>query len=219
MLEPHAAKGSNLRRATLVLAGAATLLLLWTQRERLISHSSTSNDPNVTQISQDTYVRNTDTVLVAVRNLARLESVSFHMERVIDLKQEQQRAFGMLKSQDSILLVAAGDVVAGVDLSKLQASDVIVHPEQQRVELRLPPAEILSASLDEKRTYVHSRHTTLLTKPGLDLETRARQQAAASIKEAALQAGILERASLTAAQTLRALLSSLGYEVDFVQHE
>jgi hypothetical protein len=158
-------------------------------------------------------------VLVAVRNLARLESVAFHMERVIDLKQEQQRAFGMVKTQDAILLVAAGDVLAGVDLSKLQASDVIVHPEEQRVELRLPPAEILSVSLDDKRTYVHSRHTTLLTTPGLDLETRARQQAASSIKEAALQAGILERASLTATQTLRALLTSLGYQVTFIEHE
>jgi hypothetical protein len=218
MLEQHAARPSSLKRATLVWAGAAALVLLWTQRDRLTGHSSLS-DPNVTQISPDTYVRNTDTVLVAVRNLARLESVSFHMERVIDLKQEQHHAFGMLKSQDAILLIAAGDVVAGVDLSKLQASDVIVHPEQQRVELRLPPAEVLSVSLDDKRTYVHSRHTTMLTRPGLDLETRARQQAAESIKEAALQAGILERASLTASQTLRALITSLGYEVAFVQHE
>lgn len=219
MLEQHAARPSSLRRATLVVTGVAALLLLWTQRDRLLGVSSTLSDPNVTQISADTYVRNTDTVLVAVRNLARLESVSFHMERVIDLKQEQHRAFGMLKTQDAILLVAAGDVVAGVDLSKLQASDVIVHPEEQRVELRLPPAEVLSVSLDDKRTYVHSRHTTMLTTPGLDLETRARQLAASSIEEAALQAGILERASLTASQTLRALLTSLGYQVAFIEHE
>ena len=217
MLEQHVARPSSLKRVTLAMLVLAGLVLLWTQRERLSAR--TGSEPSVTQIGPDTYVRNTDTVLVAVRNLARLESVSFHMERVIDLKQEQQRAFGMVKTHDSILLVAAGDVVAGVDLSKLQANDVIVYPEEQRVELRLPPAEILSVSLDDKRTYVHSRHTTMLTTPGLDLETRARQQAASSIKDAALEAGILERASSTATQTLRALITSLGYQVAFVHHE
>lgn len=219
MLEQHAARPSSLKRATLVLACAAVLVVLWTQREWLSGRGAAGREGQYSQVGPDTYVRNTDTVLVAVRSLARLESVAFHMERVIDLKQEHPHAFGMVKTKDSILLVAAGDVIAGIDLSKLKPEDVLVKPYERRVQLRVPPAEILSVSLDEQRTYVHSRSTTMLTKPALDLETRARQQAVGSIRDAALQAGILERARQTATQTLRALVLSLGYEVDFIQGE
>jgi hypothetical protein len=220
MLEHHAARPSSLKRASLVLAGAAVLAVAWTQREWLSARAGSGvREEQFTQVGPDTFVRNTDTVLVAVRSLARLESVAFHMERVIDLKEEHPHAFGMVRTQDTILLVAAGDVVAGVDLSKMQPDDVMVKPYERRVQLRVPPAEILSVGLDEKRTYVHSRRTTVLTKPALDLEARARQQAVGSIREAALQAGILERAHQTASQTLRALLLSLGYEVDFIEHE
>jgi hypothetical protein len=220
MLEHHAVRPSSLKRASLVLAGAIVLAAAWTQREWLGGRGNGGvGEEQFTQVGPDTFVRNTDTVLVAVRSLARLESVSFHMERVIDLKEEHPHAFGMLKTHDTILLIAAGDVVAGIDLSKLQSDDVKVKPYERRVQLRVPPAEILSVGLDEKRTYVHSRRTTMLTKPALDLETRARQQAVGSIRDAALQAGILERAQQTATQTLRALLLSLGYEADFIQHE
>jgi len=154
----------------------------------------------------------TDTVLVAVRNLARLESVAFHMERVIDLKQRQVRMFGMVETQDAILLVAAGDVSAGLDLSKLKPGDVQVHPTTHSVLMRLPPPELLSVRLDNERTYVHSRKTDLLAKPDLDMEKRARQLAEETIRSAALDTGILERARENAERTLGALLRSLGYE-------
>jgi len=221
MLEHHAVRPSSLKRASLVLLGATALIVVaWTQREWLARHAGSGvAEPEYTKISADTSLRNTDTVLLSVRSLARLESVSFHMERVIDLKQEQQRAFGMVTTRDAILLIAAGDVVAGIDLGKLQAADITLDQGQHRVQLRVPPPEILSVSLDEKRTYVHSRHTSVLSKPGLDLETRARQQAVGAIKDAALEAGILERAHQSASQTLRALLLSLGYEAEFVQTE
>jgi hypothetical protein len=220
MLEQNAARPSSLKRASLLLAGAALLVVTWSQREWLTRRfSSDAADEQYTKIGPDIAIRNTDTVLVAVRSLARLESVSFHMERVIDLKEEHQRAFGMVKTQDTILLVAAGDVVAGIDLTQIQPEDVQVDLLERRVQLRVPPAQLLSVRLDEQRTYVHSRKTTLLTAPGRDLETRARQQAAGAIREAALQAGILERAQQGATQTLRALLLSLGYEVSIIQHE
>ena len=56
-------------------------------------------------------------VVVAMKDLARLEATTFHMERVIDLTETQQRFKGLITVKDAILLVAAGDVVGGVDLS------------------------------------------------------------------------------------------------------
>lgn len=165
------------------------------------------------------HVANTSTVLVAVRELARLESVSYHMERVIDLKERQARLFGLLQADDAILLVAAGDVIAGVDLAKLQDGDVWIEPDARRARITMPPPEILTVHLDNQRTYVHSRKTDLLAQRNIGMESHARQHAEDSIRTAALEAGILERARTSAAHTLTALVRSLGYDqVEVVWH-
>ncbi|MCA9626323.1 MAG: DUF4230 domain-containing protein [Myxococcales bacterium] len=151
-------------------------------------------------------------VLESVRELARLETVSFHMERVVELKDEQRPAFGLLKAEDAILLVAAADVSAGVDLKGLKAEDVEVDREARRVKLRLPAASVFDVTLDEEHTYVHSRTTDLLAKRKLDLEGQARRLAVQDLEQAAKKAGILKRAQSGAQRTLESLLRSLGYE-------
>ena len=158
------------------------------------------------------HLANTSTVLVAVRELARLESVSFHMERVIDLKERQARLFGLLQADDAILLVAAGDVSAGIDLAKMQDGDVLIEPDARRARIVVPAPEILMVRLDNQRTYVHSRKTDLLAQRNIEMETNARQHAEDSIRSAALEAGILERARKSAGHTLTALVRSLGYD-------
>jgi hypothetical protein len=154
----------------------------------------------------------TPTVLVAVKALARLESVAFHMERVIDLKDRQSHVFGLVQAEDSILLVASGDVVAGVDLAKMQDGDVTIEPAAHRAKLRLPAPELLSVRLDNERTYVHTRKTDLLAQRKDEIETRARQLAEASIREGALSAGVLDRAKQSAEHTLTVLVRALGYD-------
>jgi hypothetical protein len=154
----------------------------------------------------------TASVLVAVRGLARLESVAFHMERVIDLEQRQRRLFGLVDAKDAILLVAAGDVVAGIDLARMRDGDVIAEPSAGRVHVTLPPPEILWARLDNQRTYVHARNTDMLAEAAPALETRARKHAETAIRDAALEAGIVERARASAAHTVTVLVRSLGYD-------
>ena len=152
------------------------------------------------------------TVITEVRELSRLEGVSYHIERVVDLKDEQQRLFGLVVAGDAILLVASGDVVAGVDLGRLQPSDVTVANDGRTVTLRLPKAEVFSARLDNARTYVHSRNTDLLAERHESLETRARQAAEQTLRAAAEDAGILRRAEESVARTVTSLVRSLGYE-------
>jgi hypothetical protein len=157
-------------------------------------------------------IADTATVLVAVRELARIETVAYHMERVIDLKQRQQALFGLIGADDWILLIAVGDVIAGVDLAKMRDGDVTVESAQKRVRVRLPPPELLSVSLDNKKTYVHSRKTDLMADRNDEIETRARRVAEDSIRNGALTSGILERARDGAQRAIEALLRSLGFE-------
>lgn len=156
-------------------------------------------------------VRPTPDVITAVRDLARLETTSYHVERVVDLRDRQQLLGGMIQAEDAILLVAAGDVVAGVDLQKLRPDDVEVDPTAGRVRIMLPAPEVLSAALDNRRTFVYSRDTDTLAQRSETLETRARQEAERTLTQAALEAGVLERAGRQARSAIESLVRGLGY--------
>jgi Protein of unknown function (DUF4230) len=157
-------------------------------------------------------VRPTPDVLVAVRDLARLESAAFHMERVIDLTDKQSKMWGMITTEDAILLVAVAEVTAGVDLQKLNAADVVVDPIKRTVRIHLPAPEVLHAALDNEKTYVHSRKTGTLADRHENLESRARKEAERTLVESARQAGLLTRAADNARRTVEALVHSLGYQ-------
>jgi hypothetical protein len=162
--------------------------------------------------SSVTVVRPTPDVLVAVRDLARLESASFHMERVIDLSDKQSKMWGLISTEDAILLVAVAEVTAGIDLSKLTATDVVVDPARRTARINLPAPEVLHAALDNEKTYVHSRKTGTLADRHENLESRARKEAERTLVESAQQAGLLNRASDNARRTVEALVHSLGYD-------
>jgi len=161
--------------------------------------------------SSVTVVHPTPNVLIAVKDLARLESASFHMERVIDLTDKQSHLFGLVQSEDAILLVAVADVSAGVDLQQLKAEDIDVDAAEKRVTITLPAPDVFHAELDNSKTYVHTRRTGTLATRKENLETRARQEAERSLIEAALQAGLLSRAANNAQRAVEGLVRGLGY--------
>ncbi|HWZ91157.1 MAG TPA: DUF4230 domain-containing protein [Polyangiaceae bacterium] len=159
-----------------------------------------------------TVVRATPNVLVAVQDLARLESASFHMERVIDLSDKQSQLFGLIQSEDAILLVAVANVSAGVDLQKLTTQDISADPLHKTVKLTLPAPEVFHAELDNSKTYVHTRHTGALATRQENLETRARQEAERTLVDDAVQAGLLTRAGDNARRAVAGVVRALGYE-------
>ena len=158
-----------------------------------------------------TTVRSTPTVVVAIRDLARLESVEFHEERVIDLRDRQSLLFGLIKTQDAILFVAVGQVTAGIDLAELKDSDVVADRSHGTAQVILPAAKVLATRLDNEHSWVYARATDVLAQRHEDLETRARQEAERTLMQSAVDGGILERARTNAERTVAALVRSLGY--------
>lgn len=167
--------------------------------------------------AKEIVIKESPNVILAVKDLARLQTSEMHIERVVDIRDKQSRLFGTIQAQDAILLIAAGDVSAGVDLTKMKDGDIVVDETNKSVRVTLPKAEVFSAALDAKRTYVHSRTTDALAKANHTLETQARQEAVGSIRQAALSAGLLARADANAKSTISALLRSLGYTSITVQ--
>ncbi len=153
------------------------------------------------------------TIIHEVRTLARLETIHYSVEKVITAE-TNRGALGVLFG-DRLLFVAHGLVIAGVDMEKIGAGDLWV--DNSVLYVRLPPAEIFLATLDNERSYVYDRETGLLTHGDPNLETTARQVAEREIYKAALEDGILELARINAENYLARLFRSLGYpEVIFV---
>jgi hypothetical protein len=147
------------------------------------------------------------TYINEVRALARLETIQYSIEKVITGETGGgtfQALFG-----DKILFVGHGTVIAGIDMEKLQ-------PEHMRFEngvltVRLPPAEIFIATLDNEKSYVYDRETGILAKPDVNLETLVRQRAEEEIRAAAIEDGILEQAQVNAEAYLFKFFAALGY--------
>ncbi|MCS7178437.1 MAG: DUF4230 domain-containing protein [Anaerolineae bacterium] len=154
------------------------------------------------------------TIIREVQSLSRLETVVYTVEKIITAE-SGQGALAFLFG-DKLLLVAHGQVIAGVDLSKVREGDVTVTPDD-RVMLTLPPAEVFVVRLDSEKTYVYDRETGLFgMKP--DLETAARQAAEQEILKAALADGILDTADRNARSFLEGFIRGFGFrEVVFIQ--
>lgn len=184
--------------ALLVLGGAAGGVAIG----RLWAHRETSDV---------TVVRSTPSVVVAVRDLARLEGAEYRIERVISLNDKQSRLFGMIHAEDAILLVAAGVVTAGVDLANLRDGDVELDEGRRTARLTLPSSTVLAARLDNERTFVFKRDTDLLAERKDSLETLARQEAERTLRAAAEEGGIVRRSDENVRRTVESLIRSLGY--------
>jgi hypothetical protein len=114
-------------------------------------------------------------------------------------------------SGERVLLIAVGDVQAGVNLDELGEDDVQV--EENRVTIDLPEPRILSASLNEDETKVYDRDRGLIDLWGDDaLIEEARRHAVDEIQESAENNVIIEQAQTNAEDSLRAFVTSLGYE-------
>lgn len=156
-------------------------------------------------------VRGAPDVIMAMRDLAKLETSSFHVEKVIEITEHQKSVFGLVESKDALLLVAVGEVVAGVDLEKLDGGSVQHDWDKRSVTVTLPAPEVFHARLDNAATHVYSRTTDTLAKRNEALESKARLEAESSMREAAIKGGILVKARAQAERTVRATLRSLGY--------
>lgn len=147
------------------------------------------------------------TYINEVRALARLETIQYSVEKVITGETGGgtfQALFG-----DKILFVGHGTVIAGIDMEKLQPEDL--RFENGVLTVRLPPAEIFIATLDNNKSYVYDRDTGILAKPDVNLETLVRQRAEEEIRAGALEDGILEQAQANAEAYLFKFFAALGY--------
>ena len=198
----------------LVLGGVAIVLLVLMFGRQLVN----SFVPNVPQQVRQLVATPTTTLkdrggtILQIRNLNRLETQSFSVERVVEAKVERGNPLDLLLS-DRLLLIASGDVIAGVDLAKLKDSDVTISSDGKTITLRLPPSEIFSKSLNNDRTRVYDRQTGIFAAENKDLETQARSAAEGEILQAACEGGVMQKAADEAKRSVEQFVRLLDFEV------
>jgi hypothetical protein len=202
----------------LIVIGAGIYFIVQTLRDAQkvvtepFNQVNQANQALQTQVSNilnptPTIIPDPVTYINEVRALARLETIQYSVEKVITGETGGgtfQSLFG-----DKILFVGHGTVIAGIDMSKLQPEDM--RFENGVLTVKLPPAEIFIAALNNEKSYVYDRDTGVLTKPDINLETLVRQRAEEEILKAALEDGILEQAQLNAEAYLLKFFTALGF--------
>ncbi len=148
-------------------------------------------------------------VVKEMRELQRLETASFTIEKIIDGGTTGSNVFQQFLFGDKILLIAHGQVIAGFDLSQISEKDIEVSGKN--LKITLPKPQILVTTLDNTQTRVYDRQKGILSSGNKDLESEARQSAEASIKDAACQGGILAQAADNVRKQLTTLFSTLGF--------
>jgi len=147
------------------------------------------------------------TIVHEVRSLARLETIKFSLEKIITAE-TRQGIFKWLVG-DQLILVAHGEVIAGIDLKKLDPEALEVRGGVLYVQL--PDPEIFVVAIDNEQSYIYDRDTGLFTHGEVNLESEARRAAEIEIEESALKDGILELADQNAESYLGGLFRELGY--------
>ncbi|MCK6538555.1 MAG: DUF4230 domain-containing protein [Anaerolineales bacterium] len=202
----------------LIVIVAAAYMIVQTVRETSRAATEPFQQVNEANRSLQTQVANllnpTPTIIPdpvtyinEIRALARLETIQYSVEKVIT-GQTGGGSFEALFG-DKILFVGHGTVIAGIDMEKLRPEDM--RYENNVLRVKLPPAEIFIATLDNEKSYVYDRDTGLLTKPDPNLETLVRQKAEQEILKAALEDGILEQAQINAEAYLLKFFAALGF--------
>jgi hypothetical protein len=182
-----------------VIAVIVTAILLFREIPRRIEETLTT--PKEQEIDLGA-------VVTRVRDLNRLETAAMRVTHVSTITQSYKLVPNAMAG-DELTLFATGDVIAGVDLSRLTQNDIRREPDGSIV-MRLPSPEILISRLDNRETRVITRRTGMFRRADDNLESRARQHAEIGIRQEAMKKGILPLAANNAEAKLAAFVQAIG---------
>jgi hypothetical protein len=148
-------------------------------------------------------------VVNKVRDLAALTTVEVVESTTIDKGND----FGWLNwaRGDRVFMFVVAKIGAGIDFEQFYTESFDVDIESGTVFVQMPPAQITYVAIDNAQTQVINRNTGLFTKGDPKLESDARQVAEQVLRNAAIEAGILDRAQKNARTIIEGLLLELGY--------
>lgn len=154
---------------------------------------------------------NPGTIVHRINDLARLETASYELEKIVTAESGQDILWGALG--ETLIFVAHGKVVAGIDFDQMSPDDLhVVDPDT--VMIHLPEAQIFTdlPILDNEKSYVADRDTGFLARADPELETQVRRVAEQEILAAANESDILATANINGQTFILNFLQGIGFE-------
>lgn len=180
-------KTTNLLLVFALLAGLLILILL-------LIRSFNKNDQKV-------YITH-DVVVQQIEELGNLEVVKYNIQDVI---QYEKKRTWLPNSRASLMV--AGEVIACVDLTKLESGDI--YTDKDSVSLVLPVPEICHYKVDHSRSRVYNVEYGLWETAQLVDDAYA--QAERHLYESAIKMGMANESRENAIKVLTPILRGLGF--------
>ncbi|MGH9638351.1 MAG: DUF4230 domain-containing protein, partial [Candidatus Angelobacter sp.] len=158
---------------------------------------------------RNTRITSEGSVIERIQRLQRMETVVFNMDKIVTGEKDNPILPDFIAG-DRLLMIVHGQVVAGIDFSRLKREDIKIQGKEVRIHL--PNPQILIMRLDNARTKVYSRNTGLLVRVDPNLETQVRQEAEGELLQEAALGGIIINARDNARATVTTLLQGMGFE-------
>ena len=205
----------------LVVLAAGVYFIVQTVRETATAAQepfeqvNQANQALQTQVAQlanptPTIIPDPVTYISEIRALARLETIQYSISQVVSAEYNQDSPVYAFAFGSKVLVQIHGAVIAGIDMEKLQPSDL--RFQDNVLYVRLPPAEILAVTLDEEKTEVYTVQEGIFVDidPNLVLDILAVGED--KIVSVALEDGILLQAERNAEAYLIRFFTALGYD-------
>jgi hypothetical protein len=170
--------------------------------------------PAPTSIPTETPVPSpTPVIITEAGALRRIESTQilqttvFRIDTLVRAKKDGSWFFNW--GGQNLLLFVTGRVTAGINLSELKGGNVSISQDRRTIVIRLPPAKILSAVLENYEIEDYQGHKPDNVDPNLvkdGLEAGRRQIATTACEDA-----ILERATKDAKDTFERIVSLIEF--------
>ena len=161
-------------------------------------------------------------ILQEIESLGKLELVKYNFKEVFEYKQLSDGKIvgnAILKSTDynpdiSVILIATGEAVGCIDLSKLELSNIDTNEDSVFVYLPAPELCYYKLDLDKTKIYSFSRESWWSRMFSDDEERNkvlqiAYQEAESKLKETAVESGIYNSTNENVKAMLQPLLEQL----------
>ena len=168
------------------------------------------------------HIIETSVLLNKVENLGKLELVKYNFKEVFEYKRlSDGKIIGnsLLNTHSynpdlSVILIATGEAVGCIDLTKLEISDIIVNEDSVRI--MLPPPDLCYYKLDLENTKIYSFSDKSWwsrlfsdTDEQKEILQMAYKNAETRLRQAALESGIYQSTNENATLILEPLLEQL----------
>lgn len=175
--------------------------------------------PDLNPFGTETKDRSQPVLLKSLERLSDYRAASANLQVVVDVEQDAKVLPDFIKGERT-LLVAAGNVDAGVDFGGLKGEDVVVDENRTAATITLPGATLSDARIDLERTRVFDTDRGLLDRVGdafgsggADEERRLLRLAQRKLADAAREdPNILRTAERNTRSMLEGMLRGLGFE-------